>query len=86
MSVTVAVEGELDISTVGPLRGLIDHLQAQEMPVVLDLAGLTFIDSSGVELLWEACAPGRRVSVTRAHGMPARVLAMTGLPLAEAEA
>jgi anti-anti-sigma factor len=86
MSVTVAVEGELDITTVGALRNLIEHLHAQQQPVVLDLAGLTFIDSSGVNLLWEACRNGRRVTLTRAHGMPARVLEMSGLPLAEAEA
>jgi anti-sigma B factor antagonist len=88
MSVTVAVDGELDAQAVEPLRGLVDHLLAENDEVVLDLAGLTFVDSAGVRFLWETCVNGhgRRVSLVRAHGLPARVLRLTGLPVAEAEA
>jgi anti-anti-sigma factor len=52
--VWVVVDGELDVASVAPLRELLWRLRDQHAVVVLDLAGVTFMDSSGVELLWRA--------------------------------
>jgi anti-anti-sigma factor len=63
--------GELDLGSVEALRGPLERAVATGHPVVLELEGLTFLDSAGVGLIvqtWEAarragarfrCAPGR---------------------------
>jgi anti-anti-sigma factor len=70
-TVHVRPVGELDLGSVGTLRGPLDEARATGRPVVLDLDGLTFLDSAGVGLIvqaWEAsrragtpfrCTPGR---------------------------
>ena len=79
MNVLVAVDGELDIGTVAPLRDLLARLEAARAEVVVDLRGVTFMDSSAVNVLWEA---GRRgVCLERPRGAPARVLALSGVPV-----
>jgi anti-anti-sigma factor len=45
---TVLVEGELDLSTAGQLRRLLDDELSRRRAVVLDLSGVPFIDSSGL--------------------------------------
>lgn len=45
----VVVAGELDGSTVGGLRSLLDGSAADH--VAVDLGGVTFVDSSGIEAL-----------------------------------
>jgi anti-sigma B factor antagonist len=47
----VRLHGDLDMDTVGEL---IDHLDAIEGSVVIDLAGVTFLDSSGLQALVNA--------------------------------
>jgi anti-sigma B factor antagonist len=49
--VDVAVSGPLDVSTVVDLQQLAVALPGTSGPVVLDLAGLTFLDSSGISAL-----------------------------------
>lgn len=81
----LTLTGELDIDSVGELRA-----QAQRRltgggcrALTLDLAGLTFIDSSGLGLLLEI----RRMAMTSEVGFtivnvaagPARVIAIAGL-------
>jgi anti-anti-sigma factor len=63
--------GELDLASVDTLRAPLDRAVASGHPVVLELDGLTFLDSAGVGLIvqaWEAahragvalrCTPGR---------------------------
>jgi anti-sigma B factor antagonist len=55
--------GELDISTVGLLEAPFDAaLDAPATTIVVDLAGVTFIDSTGLRLLvrmTEKCGDGR---------------------------
>jgi anti-sigma B factor antagonist len=46
----VRVTGELDIATVPALANVLDGLEPDCDRVVLDLAGLTFIDSTGLTL------------------------------------
>src|SRR4051812_16800632 len=63
--------GELDLASVDVLRGPLEDARGTGRPVVLELDGLTFLDSAGVGLIvqsWEAarragssfhCTPGR---------------------------
>jgi anti-anti-sigma factor len=63
----LAVVGELDLATAGDLRRELDTLIADAGPhVYLDLAGVTFFDSSSVAVLIEAnqCAGSRGVLLT----------------------
>jgi anti-anti-sigma factor len=71
VAVWLAIEGELDIGTIAPLRDLLARLREARAEVIVDLAGVTFMDSSAINLLWDAGVP-----VTRAHGLPARALAL----------
>ena len=47
---TILVAGEVDMATVDQLDAAVRE-QAPAMPVVLDLSGLSFMDSSGVRAL-----------------------------------
>ena len=55
----VAPRGELDMATEGELRAALER-QAANGPVTLDLAGLTFIDTSGLRLILEMSEAARR--------------------------
>lgn len=50
----VVVAGELDADTAGRLREAVDELVIDRASVVLDLAGVSFIDSSGLLVLLHA--------------------------------
>ena len=50
-SLTLRLAGELDLSTVGTLRSCLDQLDGDVRTVVLDLGALTFLDSSGLNLI-----------------------------------
>jgi anti-anti-sigma factor len=50
----VRADGEIDFSTVGPLRRELDAAREQSVTVLLDLSRVTFIDSTGLELLLDA--------------------------------
>ena len=78
VEVRVAIDGELDVGTIAPLRDLLVRLREARAPVVVDLAGVTFMDSSAVNLLWRASASGVRVQ--RPTGVAARVLELSGVP------
>jgi anti-sigma B factor antagonist/stage II sporulation protein AA (anti-sigma F factor antagonist) len=82
----LAVSGEVDMSNADDLRETIIRQSATVRPdrgVVVDLARLTFLDSTGVAALVVAQREGRRqgvrVTVTNAHGMVRRVLDTTGV-------
>lgn len=58
----LALAGELDLLAAVPVAEELLRLEAAGPdPITLDLSGLTFVDSSGVELLLEA---GRRAAAT----------------------
>lgn len=47
----VAVDGEIDMATAGLFRDAIDEAGRRDGRVMIDLAGTTFIDSSGLAVL-----------------------------------
>jgi anti-sigma B factor antagonist len=50
----VRATGEIDLSTVAALRRELDAAREENATVLLDLSGVTFIDSSGLHLLLDA--------------------------------
>jgi anti-sigma B factor antagonist len=58
-SVDVGPRGELDIATQGELRAALER-QAAQGAVTLDLAGLSFLDTSGLRLILETAEAARR--------------------------
>jgi len=49
------LRGELDIATIQDLQDKIDEVLVRGQPVVLDLAQLTFLDSSAIHCFLRAC-------------------------------
>jgi stage II sporulation protein AA (anti-sigma F factor antagonist) len=79
----IALVGELEVSTAAQLRELLDRSPITSSNVVLDLAGLDFIDSTGIGCLFKL---HRRVAdlggiVVARHPQPQihRVMEMTQL-------
>ena len=82
--VLVAPEGELDLSTAIPLEEEIKRLRDRGFEgLVLDLRGLTFLDSSGLRLMVnarrEAMEGGMKFSLIDGAPQVCRVLDITGL-------
>jgi anti-sigma B factor antagonist len=80
----VAPSGELDIATVELLeRALLEVEQADTTMIVLDLSGLSFIDSTGLRLLLdvnERCGgPADRLRVIAGSPAVERLLDIVGL-------
>ncbi|HEY6760082.1 MAG TPA: STAS domain-containing protein [Baekduia sp.] len=79
-AVRLAVAGELDLAT-APL--VAEHLDGVGRALVLDLAGVTFMDSSGVALLIEAtrraAGEGWSLSIARTPPDALAVLELCGL-------
>lgn len=83
-AVVVAVEGELDLFTAPFLRDEIrDAIKQDGATLVLDLADLSFMDSSGLSVLIEAwrltTAQGGGVTLAAPQPPVARILRTTGL-------
>ena len=79
-SVTVIIEGELDIASVEVIRRGIDpYLVDPPKQVVFDLARLRFMDSSGIALLIEVANRVGSVEIHNATPIVRRVLEVTGL-------
>jgi anti-sigma B factor antagonist len=83
-SVTVAVAGEIDLSTADQLDGAIREAEKTETKrIVVDLSALTFVDSTGLSVLLAAInrtrKDGNRLSfVPSKHEAVTRLLALTG--------
>jgi len=79
----VIVRGDVDLTTVGRLSEELRSATADQRDVVIDLAGVTFIDSTGVRALVEAYRAARQaglgLSVRGARHWVARVLEVTGV-------
>ena len=82
----VALSGELDAHTVGRLRALLaEQLLAGPGNLVIDLSGLTFIDSAGLAVLIATDKGLRRAGTRMVLSGPrapvSKVLSLTGLDL-----
>lgn len=79
----VVVEGEVDIDAVGLLLDVIGTAGRDGRPVVIDMSGTTFIDSTGVFALvrsHEACeAAGGTMTVRSPSASVRRVFELTHL-------
>ena len=81
----LALTGELDLDSVSTLRERAQEQVASGRATVLalDMAGLTFIDSSGLGLLIDlrrlAAGAGMAFEVRNVPSGPARVIAIAGL-------
>lgn len=80
----VALHGELDISTLAEATALVESAEATAPPVlVVDLSGLSFVDSSGVRLVLladrRARDAGRALRVRLGRGPALRVFQALGL-------
>jgi anti-anti-sigma factor len=76
---TIALFGELDIGTAGAAQRALDEAEATAAGViVVDLSGLTFMDSTGIRLLLSAHArsraDGNRLALRRGPASVQRVL------------
>jgi anti-anti-sigma factor len=82
---TIAVAGELDLASVGPLRGAVETELDQPgcAAVLLDLSRLSFMDSTGsgafVALRNRADAVEKRVRLVSVPPQVMRVLTIGGL-------
>ena len=80
----VNAEGEIDLLTAPRLESeIFDAIGAQTSAVVVDLSGVTFMDSSGISALLrgrrQADAHGKTYRVTGAVGTVQQVLDLTGV-------
>ncbi len=80
--VHLVVAGDLDLTTADRLdRALRDAERAEPRALVLDLSGVTFFDSTGLQILLDADVRARtatrRFVVRTGAGEVARVLALT---------
>jgi anti-sigma B factor antagonist len=82
--VVLALFGELDVISAPDLAEELDALAADACPLVLlELSGLSFVDSAGVSVLvkarHEAEAHGRRLILRRASEQVHQVFSVLGL-------
>ena len=71
----VALAGELDMASSPALSDTLDALADTPSPVVVDLSGLTFIDSSGIHAILRP-RPGQGVVIVCPPGNIHRVLSV----------
>ena len=79
----IGIEGELDLAGCPELDlALAEAEQTQARRIIVDLEGLTFIDTMGLASLMRAsrrsASNGSRLQITRGTGQPAELFRMTG--------
>ena len=81
--VVVALAGEFDVYTVSAFRTELEGVGHTTRPIIVDLTGVTLLDSSGigalVSLLNQARSDGGSVGVICPHPPLRRVFEITGL-------
>ncbi|MEV4111272.1 STAS domain-containing protein [Nonomuraea sp. NPDC049695] len=77
--VLITVAGEIDCSNADRLESYTTRMRRSGQPLVLDLSGLSFMDSSGLHTLLRlnAAAHPQGLYLAAVHPMPARVLQIT---------
>lgn len=80
---TIGLVGELDLATIDGVHRELARVEATDASaIIIDLSGLTFIDSSGVQLLYLAHtrhAGNDRFSLLRGPAAVQRVFELSGL-------
>jgi anti-sigma B factor antagonist len=81
---TIGLSGELDLATADGVQRELECVEATDVEaIVVDLSGLTFMDSSGVRLIVRADARSRadsnRLTLLRGPSSVQRVFALSGL-------
>lgn len=74
----LALRGEVDLATSSLLEGWLEAAQTELRPVVVDLSGVTFLDSTGLKALVLARRRGE-LHVRGEHGVIRTALGITGL-------
>jgi anti-anti-sigma factor len=77
--VVVVPEGEIDLATVDLLQAELDAAAGESEQVILDLRGVTFIDSAGVRLVLEAMRALPAFRVVPGGPEVSRVFRLVGL-------
>src|SRR5258705_13988123 len=82
--VVVGLEGVLALATVEPLSGILHEiLERRPATVAVDLAGVSFLDSTGIRCLVNAAraaaTDGRKLVVRRPTATVVRVLGICGV-------
>ncbi|MEV0306506.1 STAS domain-containing protein [Nonomuraea fuscirosea] len=81
--VVITMAGELDATNAAQLVSYIGRVRQPGQPVVLDLGGLTFMDSSGLHVLLrvhdEVGRQGGVLHLAAVTDLPARLLQITGV-------
>ena len=78
----LVVRGEIDQASAPVFREAVERVEASGVPVVLDFAGVTYMDSSGLTVLIEASlrtGDAASVCVRNASEQVLRLLEITGL-------
>ncbi|WP_354700866.1 Anti-sigma-B factor antagonist [Paraconexibacter sp. AEG42_29] len=80
----VAVHGELDLAALPELQEVLDVAERSDVPeIVVDLGGLTFVDSSGVNALIQLhqriALSDQRLTILHGHPRIWRVFELAGL-------
>lgn len=83
-STVVALSGELDLATAPELDTYLDDVAQGSGPhIVLDLSGLTFMDSTGIRILIrhhrQTAGQGGRLGIAAPQPIVAKALKITGL-------
>lgn len=81
---TIALAGELDLATADAVEGELERVEASDAAsIVLDLSGLTFMDSTGLRLLVNANtrsrSNGSRLILLRGGPAVQRVMQLSGI-------
>ncbi|MEU8149943.1 STAS domain-containing protein [Nonomuraea sp. NPDC048901] len=81
--VLITVTGEVDTTNAAQLETYLSRQVRAGEPLLLDLGGLTFLDSMGLHLLIRLNAAlseqGAALHLAAVRGAPARILEITGL-------
>jgi anti-anti-sigma factor len=81
--VLIAVSGELDATNADHLESFVGRERMPGRPLILDLDGLTFMDSTGLHVLLRVHADVRQeggtLHLAAVQDLPARMLQLTGV-------
>jgi anti-anti-sigma factor len=80
----IALFGELDLATADSVEQELRRVEGTDAEsIVVDLSGLTFMDSTGVRLVWQAEARSRadanRLTLLRGPHAVQRIFELTGI-------